>query len=131
MAEQKLRDWHILVVEDEYLLAADLESGLSEAGAVVIGPVATVEGALDAIKAEDQLDGVILDVNLSGVLAYPIADLLAELEVPFVFTTGYDQDTIPPRFEHVPRCEKPYNLAKLEHAIVRACQREIPARPPL
>ena len=122
MVKQNLRNWHILVVEDEYLLAADLQSGLSEAGAIVIGPVGTLESALEAIRAGEHIDGVILDVNLSGVLAYPIADFLAQLGVPFVFTTGYDQDTIPSRFEHIPRCEKPYNLAKVEYAIVHALE---------
>ena len=117
MADQTLRNWHILVVEDEYLLAADLENGLIDAGAIVIGPVATLESALDMIKAESQIDGAILDVNLSGLMAYPVADLLAQLQVPFVFTTGYDGDAIPSRFDHIPRCEKPYTMAKVEHAI--------------
>lgn len=120
MADQTLRNWRILVVEDEYLLAADLENGLSDAGAIVVGPVGTLESALAMIKGAGQIDGAILDVNLSGLTAYPVADLLAQLRVPFIFTTGYDEGAIPPRFDHIPRCEKPYTMSKVEHAIVRA-----------
>lgn len=122
MADQVLRAWHILVVEDEYLLASDLQSGLSDSGAIILGPVATLEGAIRTIEAERRIDGAILDVNLSGVMAYPVADLLVQRGVPFVFTTGYDGGAIPSRFEHVPRCQKPYSLSDVEDAIIQAIE---------
>lgn len=122
MVDQTLRSWRILVVEDEYLLASDLQSGLSDSGVIILGPVGTLEGAISMIKADPRIDGAILDVNLSGVMAYPVADLLAQRGVPFVFTTGYDGGTIPSRFEHVLRCEKPYCLSDVEGAIIRAME---------
>lgn len=120
MVEQLLRDCYILIVEDEHRLAHDVRDGLTDAGAIVIGPVATLEAALKRIRAEQNIDGAILDIDLCGVKAFPAADLLMEREVPFIFTTGYDDRSIPARFDHVPRCEKPYSLSKLEHAIVEA-----------
>jgi hypothetical protein len=120
MPEQTLRDCHILVVEDEYMLANELRIELGDAGAIVLGPVGTLEGALTMIEAEPHIDGAVVDVNLCGDLAYPAADLLAQRQVPFVFTTGYDQGMIPPRFKHIPRCEKPVDMAKVARAIGRA-----------
>jgi len=119
VVEQTLRDRRILVAEDEYMLAHLLRTELGEAGAIVLGPVGTLEDALTMIKAEPHIDGAVIDVNLQGVLAYPAAGLLIQRKVPFVFATGYDQEVIPPRFGHVPCCEKPLNLVKIARAIGR------------
>ena len=87
---------------------------------MVIGPAATLADALDLIRAEEQIDGAILDVNLRGEMAYPAADLLIERGVPFVFTTGYDSSAVPARFADVVRCEKPISIRRVTEAIGRA-----------
>lgn len=109
----------ILVAEDEYFLADELRTELDDAGAVVLGPVGTLEGTLDLIRSEARIDAAILDINLGGVMVYPAADLLAERGIPFVFTTGYDQTAIPLRFADVVRCEKPINIDQIMPAIGR------------
>lgn len=119
MPERTLRDCRILVVEDEYLLADELRSELGDAGATVLGPVGDIEGALDVIRSEQLIDGGILDVNLSGEMVFPAADMLIERGVPFVFTTGYDESVIPSRFAHVVRCEKPINIRRVTQAVGR------------
>jgi len=119
MSDRTLRGCGILVVEDEYLLADELQSELEEAGAIVIGPVGTLEGALALISSGREIDGAILDVNLGGDMAYAAADQLIERGVPFVFTTGYDLSALPPRFAEVVRCEKPINIRKVAQAIGR------------
>lgn len=119
MLEQALRHCRILIVEDEYLIADELRAGFDDAGAMVLGPVATVEKALDLIGAEDRVDGVVLDVNLRGEMTFPVADLLIERGVPFVFTTGYDASVIPSRFERVMRCGKPIDIDKITSTIGR------------
>ena len=96
----------ILVAEDEYFLATDLNRELRRAGATVGGPVASVERAMALIESAPRIDGAILDINLGGEMAFPVADALRARGVPFVFATGYDQATIPPRFFDVVRCEK-------------------------
>ena len=95
----------VLVVEDHIIIAMDLAHELAAQEAKVIGPVGTLDGALKAIKDTD-LDGVILDLNLGGRTAFPVADALADRNVPFVFATGYAYD-IPARHANVPRLEKP------------------------
>jgi CheY-like chemotaxis protein len=86
-----LSGWRVLLVEDEFLIAEDLASVLSAAGATVVGPAYTVAGALSLIESGDALDGAVLDVNLKGEAVFPVADALLSRSIPFVFTTGYDK----------------------------------------
>ena len=86
---------------------------------MVLGPVADVEDALDLIMAEGRIDGAILDVNLGGEPAYPVADMLIDRGVPFIFTTGYDGASIPGRFTEISRCEKPTTVRLITQAIGR------------
>lgn len=102
-----LADKRVLIIEDEYIIALDLATGLADRGAVVIGPVGIVESALDAIKNTD-LDGAILEINLRGKEAFSVADALADRYVPFVIATGREiSDGIPARHANVRRFEKP------------------------
>ncbi len=120
MEKQVLGGCRILVIEDEYLLADELASELTRAGATIIGPVAAVGAALGLIEADPRLDGALLDVHLEGEMSFPVADLLVQRGVPLVFTTGYDAAAIPARFAHVPRCEKPISLPQIARAIAAA-----------
>lgn len=108
----------LLVVEDEYFLADDLAAKFRAQGASVLGPVASVDDALDLLQGSAALDGAVLDLNLQGEQAYAVADLLAERNVPFVFATGYDASAIPARFAGVKRCEKPVDAAGLVRALL-------------
>ena len=122
MTDRPLHACRILVVEDEYMLANDLEMELLDAGAIVLGPFGTVETALEFIRSQPEIDGAILDVNLRGEMSFPVADLLNERRVPFVLTTGYDASIIPPRFAQSVRCEKPISMVKIVEAIERLIQ---------
>jgi CheY-like chemotaxis protein len=122
MGNTSLRDRRILVVEDEYLLADELAQELGDAGAEVLGPVPTIERALAVLDENATPDGAILDVNLGGVSVFPLADTLIERGVPVIFTSGYDPEAMPPRFAHVPKCNKPMNVALITLAIGRAMQ---------
>src|SRR5215467_5977708 len=106
----------VLVVEDEYLVAMDMSAYLEAAGAHVVGPASNVNAALEAVE-HSELDGAILDVNLRGEMAYPVADALAARGIPFVFTTGYDLPTCPVRFAGVKRCEKPTTPEAISRAL--------------
>ena len=120
MADLGLRDYRILVVEDEYYLAEELAQELLDAGAVVIGPASTIERALALLDTQTLPDGAILDVNLGGENVYPLADTLVDRGVPLIFTTGYDPAALPERFAAVPTCEKPINVARISAAIGEA-----------
>ena len=111
MATPTLCDCHILIVEDEYLLADDLARFLEQEGAIVVGPASCIDSALSLIASEQRIDIALLDVNLGGSAAFSVADVLIERGVPFAFTTGYDGRALPSRFGAVPRLEKPFRVA--------------------
>jgi CheY-like chemotaxis protein len=122
----RLAGKRVLIVEDEHIIAIDLAHELAAAGAKIIGPVATVGAALDLIASTDP-DGVILDLDLRGKIAFPIADALANRHIPFIFSTGYDCE-IPARHTNVPRVTKPAPTSAvclaLEEAISTAPRKE-------
>ena len=107
MPDGMLQGRRILVAEDEYFLADELDLVLQEAGAKMLGPVASVQGGLRILEGSAALDAASLDVNLGGETVYPLADVLIAREVPFLFTTGYDRAAIPPAYAHIRRLEKP------------------------
>ncbi|WP_076072327.1 response regulator [Sphingomonas montana] len=117
MLERSLEGCHILVVEDEYMLADELNMELSVLGATVLGPAGTLEDAIHLIASEVRIDGAILDVNLGGQWAFPAADALTHRQVPFLFTTGYDQSVMPSRFADIVLCEKPINIMQITEAV--------------
>ena len=119
MAETTLRNCRVLLVEDEYMLADELSNALFQAGAIVLGPVGTLDEAIALIHSEQAIDGAILDVNLGGAMAFDAADLLIARDVPLVFTAGYDLSALPQRFVDIPRCEKPVNIRAVADAIGR------------
>ena len=113
-----LRGRHVLVVEDEYMIAEELGACLREAGASVVGPVGTLEAAM-SLAASHPVDVAVLDMNLAGVSVIPLAAALEARGVPFVFSTGYDASAIPIGFRDVPRCEKPISFRALKRALAR------------
>jgi len=120
MARPSLRDRRILIVEDEYLVAMSLAEALQDAGSIVLGPVPSVDKAITKIESEPHIDGAVVDVNLGGVLAYPVADLLIAKKIPFVFTSGYEDNLLRDRYSQVKNCAKPYLFAAMEEALVEA-----------
>ncbi|SDH14948.1 response regulator [Pelagibacterium luteolum] len=103
----------IMVVEDEYLIALTLEMALSEQGAHVMGPYSSVDAALEALSATPWPDAAVLDINVRERLVFPVAEKLTELDIPFVFATGYDNWTVPAVFSTIRRFEKPTDTDRL------------------
>ena len=103
----------ILVVEDEFLIATELKRWLHEAGAEVIGPVPSVDQALDLIE-DHRLDGAVLDITLGdGDTSYPVADRLEVLRVPYLFATAEVQKTKAGGYNDPPWLGKPCSKADL------------------
>jgi CheY-like chemotaxis protein len=99
----------VLVVEDNLLIAETICDVLADCGCTVVGPVPDLPGGA-ALIAADGLDGAMLDINLSGILSFPLAAMLEERGVPFVFMTGYDDGAMfPPEFRKVRRLAKPFD----------------------
>jgi CheY-like chemotaxis protein len=110
---ETLRGAAILIVEDEYFVAAELANVFEDLGAVVIGPARSVKDAFALLQTEAYFECAVLDINLGNERVYSLAEELEHRGVPFVFTTGYDSMAVPKRFAHVPRCEKPVDISKL------------------
>jgi len=111
----------ILIVEDAVLLALELEAGLTEAGARVIGTAADVAEALKL--SEQPFDVAVLDANLNGTPVTPVAEALRALGKPFIFATGYgDAAPVPEGFD-APVVRKPYNISQIAAAIAEAMAR--------
>ena len=81
----------VLVVEDEALIAMDLEARLERRGWQVLGPAATVAWALLLLDGGGEMPAVaLLDANLRGEMVTPVAERLRALGVPFVVASAYD-----------------------------------------
>lgn len=107
----------VLLVEDDYFIVKDLRRQLEGAGAVILGPASNVSDALELIKTLPRVDAAVLDINLQGEMVFPVADALAERGVPFVFATGYDAVSVPPRHASVRHCSKPVGVGHLAKAL--------------
>jgi len=118
---QVLEGARILVVEDEMMAASMLEMVLGDCGCIVLGPVPSIEMGL-ALAKNNAVDAAILDVNLGSHTVYPVADALRERAVPFVFSTGYEQWSIPPAYSGVPRCSKPVDPAAVTRYLRPVCE---------
>ncbi|MDR6529542.1 CheY-like chemotaxis protein [Caulobacter rhizosphaerae] len=119
MADASSGPVRILVVEDEYLLADDLADALTALGAQVIGPVGVLAEAL-ALAETAPINGAILDINLHGQMVFPLADVLAAKGVPYVFATGYGQESLPEAYQGVPTLSKPVNAQALQPLLAAA-----------
>jgi CheY-like chemotaxis protein len=123
LASSPLRDRRILVVEDEYLIAMSLQDALETAGSIVVGPAPSVDKALQTIDSESHIDAAVLDVNLGGALSYGVADKLIARKIPFIFTSGYEDNVLRSRYSGVKNCPKPYLFQAIEEALVKAMSR--------
>ncbi|QIK96336.1 GAF domain-containing protein [Sphingomonas sp. HDW15A] len=104
---------HVLLIEDSLVIALDAEDLLRKLGARHVTTEGSVAGAIIAIETSPP-DIAVLDINLGDHNSFAIADRLADLEIPFMFATGYgEQAQLPER--HRPRIvvQKPYTLASL------------------
>lgn len=103
----------VLLVEDEALVAMMIQETLKEFGYQVVGPLNTASEALAAAR-EGHFDAAVLDINLGDGLVYTVAEILGVRGVPFIFVTGYDADSVDPRFSGVPIFQKPIERDMLQ-----------------
>jgi DNA-binding response OmpR family regulator len=102
----------VLVVEDDALVAFDLESVLEAAGYTVVGPVGLLDEAV-TMASEELFDAALLDIHLRGEVVYPVADILMDRGIPFMFLSGYGEGDLPSRFHDRPLYRKPYSAQLL------------------
>lgn len=109
-------DMKILVVEDEAIVSFLLEDMLLDLGYGDVWVVSDVESALGLLVTK-RPDVAVLDVNLGGEPAYPVAERLVAMKVPFVFATGYGRFGIDGPWAACPVIQKPYGIKALRAVI--------------
>lgn len=97
----------ILLVEDDYYVAAEAEAQLRDGGAEVLGPSASVAFALALLERRPAPSAALLDVRLEAETVFPLAAALADLGIPYVFMTGHGLAEIPPPERRRPVFHKP------------------------
>jgi PAS domain S-box-containing protein len=107
-----LQGKRILVIEDEPLVAMDVESSLTAAGCEVIGPASTLERA-KALIEESDCDAALVDVNLAGQPVDELATSLTRKNRPFAFVTGYGREALPAAFRGAVVLSKPFGADQL------------------
>lgn len=106
----------VMVVEDETIVSFLVEDMLTELGCAQVLHASGVTEAL-ALLQERHPDAAVLDVNLAGEFAYPIAEVLDASGVPFIFATGYGRSGIPAHWAPRPVIQKPFDAATLAAAL--------------
>ena len=105
----------VLIVEDEPIVAFQIEDILREAGFEIVGCVGSLDKALAALKNSD-CDIAILDANLRGDSVPPVAMALHQRGTPFLFVSGYERIHLPEPFLDAPLLPKPFEPGELINA---------------
>lgn len=119
----------VLVVEDDPLMFMAIEDILMSDGYVVVGPVSSVDAAIDAAQLIDRYDIALLDVNLGGEAIDPVAHLIQQSGIPFVFSTGYDCTAILNRWPTALAVQKPWWPETLLNTLAAAATQRLASTP--
>jgi len=125
-AQSVLSGKRCLVLDDEFLIALDIQQILERAGATHVVCVASAAEARDLLNHESKFDIAVLDVKLSGPErnSLGVAEVLTRNGTPFVFLTGMRVDDVhSKRFPDAPVIEKPYDAVALLEAVRRVLAR--------
>ena len=109
----------VLIVEDEVMVLMMLEDIMSALGHEIFNTASNFDDGLAAAKT-GKFDIALLDINLNGELSFPIAVVLRERGIPFVFASGYGRAGLVEGFAGAPIIKKPFSIAELEGEIKRA-----------
>jgi len=121
-----LTEKKILIVEDEAMIAFDLEDVVMSRGARA-AVCLDLETALKKAEA-DEFDVAILDYNLGGRTVLPVADTLQRKGVPFVFNTAMAEfEDLSARYSGALVCRKPANEAELVDLLVKLTRKNGPS----
>ncbi len=116
-AVDPLQGQTLLVVEDQLIIALDLEMVLRQHGAADVHVFGTADEALQLITQAPP-DAAVLDINLGSSTSFPVARELMRLGVPFIFASGYGKEAdLPAEFQAIPLIGKPYSATAISHAL--------------
>lgn len=112
-----LHDRQVLLVDDESMVLMLVEDMLRAMGAARVETAMSLEEGQQAARHLVGLDVAVLDVNLSGRASYPIAEILTERHVPFIFATGYGTEGHEWTWKQTVTVTKPFGRQELERAL--------------
>jgi CheY-like chemotaxis protein len=110
-----LKDGHILLVEDDPVIALDLQGVLETAGATVVGPARNPSEALSLVE-RSRISAAVLDYRLQGGDTLALARVLAERGIPFLFQTS-DPASVAHKYPDATILSKPFRPGQLVSAI--------------
>lgn len=122
MPSNTLAGLRVLLLEDEYLIAMDVDLLCRDNGAADVVTMRTVS-ELDQLEAFDGFDLAVVDLMLAGDSTLPFAERLRQAGVPFVFASGYADGETLSAFPGVPVVSKPYAGNDLIEAIAAVASR--------
>jgi PAS domain S-box-containing protein len=108
----RLQGKRILIIEDEPLVAMDVEASLKRVGCEIAGSAGTIGSAKELIS-KTTCDAALLDANLGGRAVDEVAAALARRNIPFAFVTGYARDALPSGFRDTLVLGKPFSNEQL------------------
>ena len=106
----------IFIAEDEILVAMAIEDMVRELGHIVTAVATRLDQAI-TLAASGEIDFAILDLNLAGSLSFPVADVLRQRNIPFLFATGYGSEGMTENYRNEFVLVKPYGIQGLRSAI--------------
>jgi PAS domain S-box-containing protein len=106
----------VMIVEDEVLVALDLQESVRSLGYEVVGPYARLADAIEGAETQ-AVDFAILDLNLNGEMTYELAESLQLRGIPIVFTTGYETEDVKARLRNSRVLNKPVVRDALENVL--------------
>jgi CheY-like chemotaxis protein len=109
----------VLIVEDEPLLAMNIEDMLTELGHHVVATATRVDKALTLAEG-DEFNFAVLDINLAGSNTFQVAAILRNRGIPFIFTSGYGADGLVDGYRGAHLLTKPFGRSELEHMIAHS-----------
>jgi CheY-like chemotaxis protein len=113
----------VLIVEDELVVAMELEALLRDLGCIVLDPAPTVRKAL-RILAEEQPDVAVLDVNVRGERVTPVAEALEAQGILFILLTGYGSERLHDKALQAATClHKPVDGRQLAKVLLEVLAR--------
>lgn len=123
----RLAGRRVLIVEDRYLIAAELADDVARMGCTVVGPAPDVASGARLAQEQD-VQMALLDVNLDGEMVFPLAESLAERGVPFIFLSGYDGESLPSRWRDRPQLAKPVRASALRDELEKLAGSRVRSR---
>jgi two-component SAPR family response regulator len=108
-----------MILDDEAIIALDLAGMLQDLGHTVVSMANRVAGGMEFAKHGD-LDMAILDINVHGVTSFPLATVLQDRGVPFIFASGYGESGLIDGFRDALVLTKPYGMDDLTQVVAKA-----------